>query len=71
MASGATNIRDEAVPADAPVPKSFTAHQAFGYNVSCTELALYLDAINVNQPSDIANRLVERSLSYSYQSEEL
>lgn len=28
-AAGASNIHDEALPADAPVPKSFTAHQAF------------------------------------------
>jgi hypothetical protein len=27
--AGATNIHDEAVPNSAPLPKSFTAHQAF------------------------------------------
>ena len=29
QAAGATNIHDEQVPADAPLPKSFIAHQAF------------------------------------------
>lgn len=28
-AAGATNLQDEVIPADAPVPHSFTAHQAF------------------------------------------
>jgi hypothetical protein len=28
-AAGATNIHDDAIGADVPVPKSFTAHQAF------------------------------------------
>ena len=29
QAAGATNLHDEAIGADVPVPKSFTAHQAF------------------------------------------
>ena len=28
-AAGASNVHDETLPADAPVPKSYTAHQAF------------------------------------------
>ncbi len=74
MCARARVTKYEVAPTQPNPPNGLTRYlhtiQSFGYNVSCADLATHLDAITANQPSPIANRLVERSLSYSYQSEE-
>jgi hypothetical protein len=70
VAPGPPDGIQDTSPSPANTPLWLHSIEVWGYNVSCADLNQYYIDINGGSVSPIANKLVERSLSYRYVTEE-